>query len=97
MCKLQSRNRNIYGFGLLKFFRQILINTPDSDIGQLSDSYESAIKNLKHEVYKLSWFMRGGVDAVKLLNDSDLEDLEILSKIVQENIETSKKTGTPMI
>lgn len=41
--------------------------------------------------------MRGGVDAVNLLNDSDLEDLEILSKIVQENIETSKKTGTPMI
>lgn len=40
--------------------------------------------------------MRGGVQATDLFN-SDVEDIEILSKIVQENIEISKKSGTSMI
>jgi hypothetical protein len=41
--------------------------------------------------------MRGGMDAHKLLSDTDIEDLEILNKIVEENIETSKKTQMPLI
>jgi hypothetical protein len=41
--------------------------------------------------------MRGGVDSSTLMHDTDLEDLGILSKIVEENIEMSKKAGTPII
>lgn len=41
--------------------------------------------------------MRGGVDSYILFHDTDLEDLSILSKIVEENIEMSKKAGTPLI
>lgn len=41
--------------------------------------------------------MRGGVDSKDLFNDTDIEDLEILGKIVKENIETSKTTKMPMI
>lgn len=41
--------------------------------------------------------MRGGVDAHKLLYETDLDDLSVLDKIVSENIELSKKTGTPII
>lgn len=41
--------------------------------------------------------MRGGVDAHKLLTDTDIEDLEVLNKIIQENIETAKKTQMPLI
>jgi hypothetical protein len=41
--------------------------------------------------------MRGGVDSSTLMYDTDLEDLGILSKIVEENIEMSKKAGTPLI
>lgn len=40
--------------------------------------------------------MRGGVQATDLFN-TDVEDIEILSKIVQENIEMSKKAGTTII
>lgn len=36
--------------------------------------------------------MRGGVSANDLLHN-DIGDLEILSTIIKENIETSKKTG----
>lgn len=41
--------------------------------------------------------MRGGADSYILLHDTDVEDLGILSKIVEENIEMSKKAGTPII
>ena len=41
--------------------------------------------------------MRGGVDGHNLLYDTDLEDIEILNKIIEENIETTKKTGMPLI
>jgi hypothetical protein len=41
--------------------------------------------------------MRGGVDAHKLLYETDIDDLSVLDKIVSENIELSKKTGTPII
>lgn len=41
--------------------------------------------------------MRGGVSADVLMYDTDLDDLEIIGKIVEENIEASKKTGLNLI
>jgi|TARA_B110000444_G_C18762503_1_gene558315 hypothetical protein len=41
--------------------------------------------------------MRGGVDSYTLLHDTDLEDFDILNKIVMENIENAKTTGMPII
>ena len=40
--------------------------------------------------------MRGGVQATDLFN-SDVEDISILQKIVEENIETAKKIGSAAI
>jgi hypothetical protein len=57
---------------------------------------ESQVKNLKYNIYKVAWYMRGGVQAVDLFN-SDVDDISILYKIVEENIETAKKTGQPLI
>lgn len=41
--------------------------------------------------------MRGGIAADLLFYDTDLDDLEIIGKIVEENIEASKKTGLNLI
>ena len=71
--------------------------TSDSEILDIAKSLDNEVKRIKHEVYKLSWYMRGGVDSSTLMHDTDLEDLGILSKIVEENIEMSKKAGTPII
>ena len=68
----------------------------DSDVEELSKTLESQVKNLKYSIYKLAWYMRGGVQATDLFN-SDVEDIEVLQKIVEENIETAKKTGQPVI
>lgn len=41
--------------------------------------------------------MRGGVSSNDLLYNTDVSDMEIISGIVEENIETIKKTGMPLI
>lgn len=41
--------------------------------------------------------MRGGTNSHDLFYDTDVEDLSILNKIVDENIETAKKTQMPLI
>lgn len=58
---------------------------------------DNEVKNIKYQVYKLGWYMRGGVDTFKLMHDTDIDDLGILSKIVDENIEVSKKANTPIL
>ena len=63
----------------------------------LTKDYESQVKQLKKEVYHLTWYMRGGVSAHVLFNDTDISDLEFLNQITKENIETTKKTGMPLV
>jgi hypothetical protein len=53
---------------------------------------DSDIKNLKHELLKICWYMRGGVTYQEALNMS-LEERRIVSNIVKDNLETTKKTG----
>ncbi len=53
---------------------------------------DADIKNLKHELLKICWFMRGGVTYQESLN-MDVEERKIIGKIVKENLETTKKSG----
>ena len=55
---------------------------------------ENESKALKEEVIRLCWFMRGGLsyeDAMLLSSD----DRKIISKLIQDNMETTKKSGMP--
>ena len=53
---------------------------------------DSEIKNLKHELLKVCWYMRGGVTYQEALNMS-IEERKIVANIVKDNLETTKKTG----
>ena len=74
-----------------------MIHTPDSEIQELDDKYTTSVKQLKHQIYKLCWYLRGGVTSSDLMYNSDVEDLEILGKIAEENIETVKTTKMPLL
>ena len=55
---------------------------------------ESQAKELKHELLKICWYMRGGVT----YNEASImcpEEREIVSGLVKDNLETTKKTGQP--
>ena len=64
----------------------------DSEIIKYLKDMDADIKNLKHELLKICWFMRGGVTYQEALN-MDVEERKIIGKIVKENLETTKKSG----
>jgi|TARA_B110000238_G_scaffold75699_1_gene83405 hypothetical protein len=41
--------------------------------------------------------MRGGVDSHILLHDTDLEDFDVMNKIIMSNIENVKSSGMPIL
>ena len=53
---------------------------------------DSDIKNLKHELLKICWYMRGGVTYQEALN-MDVNERKSVATIVKDNLETTKKSG----
>ena len=66
----------------------------DSDIVKYLKEFDSHIKNMKMEVFKIMWYMRGGISHQEALNLSP-EDRKVIHSLVKENMETTKKTGHP--
>lgn len=64
------------------------------EIQKLSENLERETKALKDELFTICWFMRGSLSISEAF-DLSQEDLEILSKIIKENLENTKKTGLP--
>jgi len=69
----------------------------ESDLIELVKDYENNVKQIKDEVFRIAWYMRGGVQAEDLLWRYSVEDREILSKIIKDHIETTNKTGLALI
>ena len=63
-----------------------------SEIQELSDKMERETKALKNELYRVCWFMRGSLSITEAFDLSN-EDLEILSRIIKDNLDTTKKSG----
>ena len=63
-------------------------------IEKLVKQYESDTKAIKDELLRICWFMRGSVsyfDSLML----DVEEREIIGKIISDNLETTKESGMP--
>ena len=54
---------------------------------------ENEGKSIKHELFKICWYMRGMSyqEALHLTPD----EREIVSEIIKDNLETTKKSGLP--
>lgn len=55
---------------------------------------EEDTKQIRQEALKMSWYMRGGVSYDQALQLS-VSERAIISEIVKENMETTKKSGLP--
>jgi hypothetical protein len=64
------------------------------EIQELSEKMEKETKALKNQLYKLCWYMRGSLSFSEAF-DLSLEDIEIISGIIKDNLETTKKTQMP--
>lgn len=57
-------------------------------------NYENQQKEIKSDIMKLCWYMRGGMTLEEGFSIS-YEDRQLINDIVKENLETTKKTQLP--
>ena len=55
---------------------------------------ENSVKQFKYDLSKLCWYMRGSVSLTEMYETCH-EDREVMSQLVQDNLETAKKTQQP--
>lgn len=70
---------------------------PNSEIEKYLKYMDQEAKDIKDEIFRLSWYMRGGVSSHELFHVYSYEDRTILNDIVKNNIELTKKSGMPLI
>jgi hypothetical protein len=65
----------------------------DKILGEV-DNMVNEQKQIKFNLFKLAWFMRGGASISEMF-ESTHEDREIISDLIKENLKTAKDTGQP--
>ena len=65
----------------------------DRILGEV-DKMVNEQKQIKFNLFKLAWFMRGGASISEMF-ESTHEDREIISDLIKENLKTAKDTGQP--
>jgi hypothetical protein len=58
------------------------------------DQMEKETRNIRQEVLKLCWYMRGGLTYDEGMQLSQV-DRDIINELVKDNLETTKKSGLP--
>ena len=58
---------------------------------------DNEVKSFKQELFRLAWFMRGGVNINDLFWRYSFEDREMIRKVIEDNVELTKKTQMPII
>ena len=70
----------------------------DSDgITKMIEAMDTETQNIRLDVLKLCWYMRGGVTSQDLFHLYSYEDRNIMSSLIKENIEATKKSGMPLL
>ena len=64
------------------------------EILEESKKLEGDQKRLREELIKICWYMRGGV-TLEEAYAMGYQDRELISNLIKENLETTKKSGLP--
>jgi hypothetical protein len=70
---------------------------PNSEIESFLQSFESATKQIKDEIFRVSWYMRGGVSSQDLFHIYSYEDRQIMNAIIKDNIEATKNSRLALV
>ena len=68
----------------------------DSEVVEKQESYKKSLDTLHKSLYKLTWYMRGGV-SISELHDMPVNHITYLNEIVSDNFELSKSAGVPIL
>ena len=67
--------------------------SPD-EIANIVEEYEGDVKQIKSESLKLVWYMRGGLSYTEVMHMTS-DERKLISDLIKENLETTKKTKMP--
>jgi hypothetical protein len=71
-----------------------LLRLSPEGVKKLLEGYEKYVEDLKSSAVSMAWYMRGGISYTDILNMSTSERSSV-SKLIEENLETTKKTQMP--
>jgi len=67
----------------------------DSDeISKMIEGMDKEVLEIRQEAIKMSWYMRGGLSYDQALQLS-VAERNIISSLIKDNLDTTKKTGLP--
>ncbi len=69
----------------------------NSDIETYIKTIDGEAKQLKDEIFRISWYMRGGVSSYELFHVYSYEDRTIINNIIKDNIEATKASKLALI
>lgn len=72
----------------------MLLTLNQDEIKKLIDNYEKEVIAIKRSALQMAWYMRGGASYVDILNMS-IQEREEINKIIESNLETTKKSQLP--
>lgn len=58
------------------------------------DQMDKETSDIRQEAIKIAWYMRGGVTYDQALQLS-VNERTLISELIKDNLETTKKTGLP--
>jgi len=58
------------------------------------EGYEKEVKSIKKNILEMCWHMRGGLTYTEGMNMS-VTERQIIAKMVEDHMETTKKSGLP--
>lgn len=70
------------------------MNLSIDKINQLVKQMETETKAIKLDLFKMCWYMRGGMSMTEAYL-TDVDDRSIIADIIKENLETTKETQLP--
>jgi hypothetical protein len=70
---------------------------PNHDLEAYLKDLEGQTKGIKDEIFRISWYMRGGVSSDDLFHKYTYEDRLIMNQIIKDNLEATKNAKMPLI
>jgi hypothetical protein len=71
-----------------------LLYLDNEGIDKVVKEYERDTKAIKEELFKICWFMRGGVSLTESYIMT-MEDRAMIAQLIEENLKITKDSGLP--
>lgn len=72
----------------------MLLSLDPEGLEKLIERYEKQVESIRSSALSMAWYMRGGATYEDVLNMS-LAEREAITKLIEDNLETTKKTQLP--